>query len=228
MDEQQRQQRFELMDGICYNVREGNELRALHDVRERNAIGVSGTLGNEITEWKYDLIWQMAQLTQSLLDVGIPEESLNDVQEEFFRRIYQAGDVKECRVVAEEMAVRFCRMNSLKKIQNYSVLVQKVLQEVDRDLSQTLTLQHLARTLNVNSSYLSSLFSREMGMTLTEYVTGRRISYAADLLRKTQYPIKTVAKKTGISDVQYFSRIFKKKMGVTPSRYRRCGTPPEC
>jgi len=117
-------------------------------------------------------------------------------------------------------ALRFCDMNSLKEIQRYSLLVQTVLQTVDRDLSQPLTLQDFAKKLNVNSSYLSNLFSKEVGVTLTEYVTAQRISYAADLLLTTQEPIKTVAKKAGIPDVQYFSRLFKKRTGQTPSQYR--------
>ncbi len=225
MDEQRQMQRYELMDKICYNVCDGNEFQTLQSVRERNALGMPGTIRDELTEWKYDLIWQMAQITQSLRDRDVPALSLNEIQKDFFRLIYQAGDQQECRQISEEMALRFCRMNALKNVRNYSVMVQRVLQLVDRDLSQPLSLQYLAGALNVNSSYLSSLFSREMGETLTEYVTDKRISYAANQLLKTQYPIKTVAKRAGIPDVQYFSRIFKRKMGVTPSRYRRGNVP---
>ncbi len=221
LDEEKRQQRFELMDRICFSVCEGNEFQALRAVRQRNELGIPDTFRDELTEWKYDLILQESLIMQSLRNVGVPDLPLDDVYAEFSRRIYFACDLPECRMISEEMVIRFCQMNALKEIQNYSLLVQKVLQAVDRDLSQPLTLQYFSHTLNVNSSYLSSLFSREMGTTLTEYVTERRISYAADLLLTTQHPIKTVAKKAGIPDVQYFSRLFKKRMGQTPSQYRR-------
>ncbi len=220
LDEQQQVLRYELLDRICYNACEGNEFQTLRAVRERNALGMPGVLKDELEEWKYDLIRQMALLAQSLRKIGVSELTLDEVQAEFSGRIYLALDQSDCRLISEEMAIRFCRLNSMKKLQSYSSLVQKVLQEVDRDLNQPLTLQHFADRLNVNSSYLSSLFSREMGVTLTEYVAEKRISFAADLLRTTQYPVKTIAKKTGFQDVQYFSRVFKKKMNVTPSQYR--------
>ncbi|MCD7819787.1 MAG: helix-turn-helix domain-containing protein [Lachnospiraceae bacterium] len=212
--------RYELIDRICYSVCIGNEFQTLRAVRERNELGMPGRLADELTEWKYDLISQKALIIQSLREIGIPVSMLNDVNAEFTVRIEEAPDVAQCRRIAEKMAVRFCRMNSLKEIRGYSMLIQKVIQTVDRDLSQPLTLQYFSRMLNVNSSYLSGLFSKEVGTTLTEYVTAQRISYAADLLLTTQDPIKTVAKKAGIPDVQYFSRLFKKRTGQTPSQYR--------
>ncbi|MCD8076569.1 MAG: AraC family transcriptional regulator [Lachnospiraceae bacterium] len=220
MDEKTIRRRYELVDRICYSVCIGNEFQTVRAVRAWVKLGVQGELPDELTEWKFDLIRQKALIIQSLRDIGVPELSLEDVSAEYTSRIYQAMDVRECRRILEEMAVRFCHMNSLKEIQRYSLLVQTVLQTVDRDLSQPLTLQDFAKKLNVNSSYLSNLFSKEVGVTLTEYVTAQRISYAADLLLTTQEPIKTVAKKAGIPDVQYFSRLFKKKTGQTPSQYR--------
>ncbi|MCD8022202.1 MAG: helix-turn-helix domain-containing protein [Lachnospiraceae bacterium] len=215
-----RRKRYEQMDRICYSVCIGNEFQTLRAVRERNKLGIPGRLPEPLTEWKYDLIWQEALIAQSLREIGVPEASLDEVCTEFTGRIYRATGLLECRRISEEMAVRFCRMNSLKEIQRYSALVQTILQTIDKDLSQPLTLQHFSQTLNVNSSYLSALFSREVGMPLTEYVTAQRISYAADLLLTTQNPIKTIAKLVGIPDVQYFSRLFKKRTGQTPSQYR--------
>ena len=61
---------------------------------------------------------------------------------------------------------------------------------------------------SVNASYLSSLFRREMDMTLTDYVNGRRIDTALKLLNTTDIPIQDIAYYVGIEDVNYFTRIF--------------------
>ncbi|MCC8066537.1 MAG: helix-turn-helix domain-containing protein [Clostridiales bacterium] len=218
--DQTEQRRVELMDHVCYSICIGNEFQTLRAVRERNELGMPGRIPDELTEWKYDLITQKALIMQSLHEIGIPVSLLDRTNTEFIRKIYGAADTGECLRISEQMAVRFCRMNSLKEVRRYSMLVQKVIQETDRDLSQPLTLQYFSNMLNVNSSYLSNLFSKEVGMTLTEYVTAQRISYAADQLLTTQQPIKTIAKKSGIPDVQYFSRLFKRRTGQTPSQYR--------
>lgn len=219
--EQSRQKSYELLERICYSIREGNEVQAVRAVKERNELGMPGLLEHELDEWKYDLVQQKTLALHTLREIGVPDLLLDEAHSKYTSRIFAAADVTECRSLAVEMAECFCRMNDLKTIHSYSVLIQKVVVAVDTDLSRPLTLQYFSNLLNVNSSYLSGLFRREVGVTLTEYVTSRRIAYAADQLQTTQLPIKTIAKKAGIADVQYFSRVFKRRTGQTPSQYRR-------
>ena len=212
--------RYELMDELLRGVRDGNEYQALRAMQARNEVRIPGLLQDELTEWKYDLIQTKALIIQELRRLRVIDVLLEDIHTGYTRRIYEAADVEECRQIGEEMVTRFCRLNQLKAISSYSLLVQKILLTVDVDLSQTLTLQYFAENLSVNRSYLSNLFRREVGMTITDYVTDRRIRTAADLLLTTNNPVKTVAKQVGIMDVHYFSRLFKKKTGTSPSQYR--------
>lgn len=212
--------RYELTDRILQGIREGNEYQTLQAVQARNHMKMPGRLNDELTEWKYDVIQLKSLIIQELRHLGVTNLLLEGIHTEFTRKVYGASSVEECKQISEEMAVRFCRMNYLKSTHDYSALVQKIILAVDMDLSQGLTLQYFSETLNVNRSYLSNLFRQEVGMTITDYVTERRIQSAADLLLTTQYPIKTVAKQVGIMDVHYFSRLFKKKMGKPPSQYR--------
>lgn len=76
----------------------------------------------------------------------------------------------------------------------------------------------------VKSSYLSTLFKKEMGMPLTEYVNRCRVEHAQKLLIGTNMPIKTIAIQCGISDVYHFNRLFKQITGTSPGNYRY--TPP--
>lgn len=84
-----------------------------------------------------------------------------------------------------------------------------------------LSLEAIARQLGVNASYLSSQFNREVGKSLPEYVSEKRIAEAKRLLRgRAQLPIGQIAAAVGFSDVNYFTKVFKKKAGQTPSAYR--------
>ena len=91
---------------------------------------------------------------------------------------------------------------------------------MDYDLTADLSLKANAEALNVNASYLSTQFRREVGKTVTEYVTERRMDLAARLLLTSGLQIQTVAQHCGMSDVNYFSKLFKKQFGVTPRQYR--------
>ena len=87
-------------------------------------------------------------------------------------------------------------------------------------MTADLSLNAQAGLLNVNSSYLSTLFKKETGTTLTEYVNKKRIRHAVFLLNTTTMQIQMVAQHCGIPDVNYFTKTFKKYIGKTPKEYR--------
>lgn len=119
-----------------------------------------------------------------------------------------------------EMVRTYCRLVRQHSIGHYPPLVQKVLTYMDANLSGDLRLHTLAAMHNVSDSYLSALFRREYGKTLTECIMEKRINAAADLLLSTHLQVQTVAQHCGFSDVNYFSKIFKRLQGVTPRQFR--------
>ena len=119
-----------------------------------------------------------------------------------------------------EMIDRYCNLVKTHSMKKHSPLVQKVITLVDFDITADLSLSSQAEMLNVNASYLSTLFKKEMGMTLTEYVTKRRIEHASFLLTSTNLQIQAVAQNCGIYDVNYFTKMFKKHTGKTPKEHR--------
>ena len=74
--------------------------------------------------------------------------------------------------------------------------------------------------VDISPYYFSKLFKQEVGENFIEYVTGARIKHAQHLLEDSRYSIKEVCVMSGYSDPNYFSRIFKKYEGMTPSEYR--------
>lgn len=79
----------------------------------------------------------------------------------------------------------------------------------------------LAAMYYISPSYLSSLFKQDTGTTLTDFINTQRIQRAANLLSSTEQNISVVAEQVGILDVNYFTKMFKKSMGSTPTQYRR-------
>lgn len=114
----------------------------------------------------------------------------------------------------------YCFLVKNHSIKGYSPLVQKVIISIDTDLTADLSLNALASRMNVNASYLSTLFKRETGSTLTDYVNEKRIQHGILLLHSTNLQIQTIASYCGIPDVNYFTKLFKKRVGKTPKAYR--------
>ena len=74
--------------------------------------------------------------------------------------------------------------------------------------------------MNVSESYLMHLLKDNLGKTFNEILTGYRIGIAKRLLLSGKYRINEVSDKVGYIDVKYFSQVFKKIVGVTPSDYQ--------
>lgn len=72
----------------------------------------------------------------------------------------------------------------------------------------------------LSTSYLSTLFKKEVGQTLTDYVNKSRISASQKLLRSTTRPIQDIAVQCGIPDIHYFTRLFRRETGMTSKGYR--------
>ena len=84
-----------------------------------------------------------------------------------------------------------------------------------------LMLQDVAGEVHMSQSHFSTLFSQETGLTFTQYLTALRIGKAKELLSTTSLRASQIAREVGYNDAHYFSYIFKKHTGVTPSEYRR-------
>lgn len=134
--------------------------------------------------------------------------------------IEQATSSEALTGLMVDMFRDYCSLVRSCAIQQYSAPVQRVILYIDGNLTEDLRLQTLADIHNISAGYLSSLFRKETGSTLTDYVNRRRVARAAELLTSTKLQIQTVAQYSGIMDVQYFSRLFKQITGLSPREYR--------
>ncbi|MFK7970335.1 MAG: helix-turn-helix domain-containing protein [Bacteroidia bacterium] len=87
-------------------------------------------------------------------------------------------------------------------------------------LFSNLKLEQLAQLCNLSLSSFKREFKKEFGDSPNQYIIGKRIEKAKELLSLTDLPISEVAYETGFQDQLYFARLFKKKVGITPSSYR--------
>ncbi len=107
-----------------------------------------------------------------------------------------------------------------KKEETSDDLISRVRSRIDSEYSGELSLDLISRDENVSSYYLSKLFKEEMGENFMEYLTGVRINKAKELMNNTDRPMKEICVSVGYIDPNYFSRIFKKNTGMTPTEYR--------
>lgn len=98
--------------------------------------------------------------------------------------------------------------------------MEKAKEYIRENFQKDLTLDEVSKVVDISPYYFSKLFKQETGENFIEYLTKVRMKNAEELLKDSDYSIKEICVASGYSDPNYFSRIFKKYEGVTPSEYR--------
>ena len=138
--------------------------------------------------------------------------------------IATAGDLRN---YAREVIRRAIDLRDRESTRRQHVLLKQAIDYIDKNFSDpSISLDKVAKNVNISPSYLSAVFSQEVGQTLTEYITSRRINEAKNMLRNTDMRLSEIAFAVGYKDPHYFSFVFRKVSGCTPSDYRR-GTGSE-
>jgi AraC-like DNA-binding protein len=104
-----------------------------------------------------------------------------------------------------------------------SVHVQTARTILDLRFREPLSIGSVAQELFIHPDYLRQLFRQQLGESPIHYLLRKRIDYACALLRETDQPIKEIAARSGLENPYYFSRLFRKWVGKSPSEYRANG-----
>jgi len=100
------------------------------------------------------------------------------------------------------------------------VSIQKAIDRMQNELAAELRLPALARQLNVSYSWFRRTFTRHTGSSPHQYLLELRLARARNLLSRTDITVKEAAQQSGFEDEHYFCRIFKERIGSTPSQWR--------
>lgn len=102
----------------------------------------------------------------------------------------------------------------------YSPVVSQIVSNIEERYSEELSLKILAYQYNINSSYLGRIFTKEVGMSFSDYLNKVKNTKAKELILETNMKINDIAKAIGYTDTSYFYRKFKKYYGICPSTLR--------
>lgn len=214
------EERYNEENSLIQAVARGQNHKAEAFVNGFNIQGIEHRIPDRLRNVKNYMIILNTLLRKAAESADVHPIHIDKLSSEFAHRIEQLTSESGMNTLSREMVRKYCLLVTNHSMKDYSLLVRKVLTQIDLDLTADLSLKVQAKALGVNASYLSTLFKKETGKTLTEYVNGKRIEYAIFLLNSTQLQIQAIAQYCGISDVNYFTRLFKTAVGKTPKEYR--------
>jgi AraC-like DNA-binding protein len=123
-------------------------------------------------------------------------------------------EILGCLLEALLIIISECAMHK------YSPSVEKVLNYIKENRGEKITLAKIGETLHFSGVYCDSLFKKEVGKSIIDYLIDERIREAKSLIVETNLTVSEIAHSVGYDDANYFSRLFKKRTGYSPLRYK--------
>ncbi len=139
----------------------------------------------------------------------------------FFTRIEELQNPEQAWVMPYEIARKYCLLVKNHNLSEYSCLTRNIINYVSTHMDEELSLAVIAGYLGKNPSYVSGHFQKETGESLTAYIHRERIHASLRLFNTTDCSVSEAANSVGIQDLGYFTRLFKRQVGCTPSQYKK-------
>ncbi len=160
---------------------------------------------------------------QALIQAGVTPAYIEHIYASYIRET--AGNMSELECREDQYTARmlddYCKLARDYSTQNASGPVRKIIDYVLLNYTEDISVSVIAVYLDMTPNYVSSIFKKEMGQSLTNYINEVRVESSLNLLRHTDLSISEIGERVGFKDYNYFSRIFKKQMNVSPAAYRK-------
>lgn len=138
----------------------------------------------------------------------------------YLSQVMNTEDLSELRVWMVDKVTEVCRNILCKKEESNVSIVEKAKDYILRHFSEEITLDDVSEEMNITPYYFSKLFKDEAGVNFSDYLREIRMERAKYLLTEGKLPMKEICVQIGCADPNYFSRMFKKYVGVTPTEYK--------
>lgn len=140
--------------------------------------------------------------------------------DEFLHRFIDATQVSDLKKILYDYLFAEMKENATKKESTHHGVIAKAMSYIDQNYSNNISLNDVAESINMSYFYFSRLFKESTGKSFSDYLTEYRIDKSIELMRDEQLSIKQISYDIGYNDPNYFSKIFKKLKGITPTDYR--------
>lgn len=162
----------------------------------------------------------MGVLSRSAVEVGANFKEISPINYKYSERLFDLDGVSKLKDWLNSLLTKLSEKIDLVENDIKNKLIYNGIKFIKSNYKDDITLTETAAAANLSEHYFSRLFKKEMDCTFKEYITELRIKEAKRILKNLEINISTIAKETGYNDASYFSKVFKKYEGVSPSKYR--------
>lgn len=181
-----------------------------------------GTLSdNYLQNIKYHFVITTAIVARYCIEGGMEVAKAYTISDYYIQKADRAKTIEEVSALHPKMCLDYAkRMRNLQKRKVSSMPVVKCIEFIYDNLHKRITVEMLSEYTGFAPTYLSRLFKKETGSSISDYIQAFKIETACNMLVYSDYSIADIALTLAFPSQSYFNYIFKKRMGVTPKNYK--------
>ena len=206
------------------DIKNGNYKKVqenLDYIKKNYYVGKGALADDPVRNVMYHFVVSAGIIARVCIDAGLPHDESYTLSDIYIRRADKCTEPSQIIDLLCEMQLDYAkRMNETKKQNGVSKHVRRAIEYINDHLNLPLTMADVAASENLDPSYFSRLFSKEMNCTAKAYILNTNIMTAQNILVNTDYPISEIALSLGFSSQSAFCATFKKLTSHTPLSFR--------
>lgn len=182
-----------------------------------------GTLSdNPFRNLCYHLVISIALITRFCIEAGMPSEEAYTLSDLYIRKADTAPTIETISALHRQMVFDFTnRMRRLKTRQVFSKPIRQCLDYIYENLHMPISLRDLANFVGLCPTYLSALFKKQVGATISVYIRGLRIDAAKNMLQYSEYTPIEIGNYLNFCSHSHFINVFRQETGMTPRQFKQ-------
>ncbi|MDD2375470.1 MAG: AraC family transcriptional regulator [Eubacteriales bacterium] len=182
----------------------------------------TGILKDSMKNARYTTISFMAVASRAAAKAGLEFHHVQHTLDLYIAYLDKLNSIDEILSLTYDISLEYAiQVRDARIPSNVLPAIRQSLIYIQNNICKKLSLQELASYVNMTKTYYSRIFSKEIKMTVTEYITKRKIEEAKKLLQYSDLSLTDVSDRLSFSSQNYFQNIFRRYTGITPGEYRR-------
>ena len=210
-------------DMFQYELVKNGDLKSLEIGKRMFEGPTTGHLSDDpLKNYQFLFVASITLACRFCIEGGMPTEEAFNLSDLYIRQMEKCSTVDEIFVLHDEMFRDYTtRMQAIRRKEAFSRPVIRCMEYIGNHLQEPLTVRRLSEKLEISGSYLSTVFRKETGVAVSEYIRRMRVDTAKSLLQYTEFSCLEIAEYLCFSSDCHFSQVFRKYTGQTPREYRK-------
>ena len=210
-------------DMYQYELIKNGDMRAMEEGKKMFEGESTGLLSdNPVKNYQYLFVASITMACRFCIEGGMESEEAYNLSDLYIRRMDKCSTVEEIFSLRGSMVRDYTtRMQKIRLERAYSRHVIRCVNYIENHLQEPITVTMLAEAAGISEAYLSTIFKKETGQAVSEYIRRKRIDTAKTLLQYTDYSCLEIAEYLCFSSDAHFSQVFRKYTDMTPREYRQ-------